>query len=418
MSPTLRTLRCVVCGADAALAHRTKCPSCGGILDARYDGSPEAWRAAFVAAVRDATPGMWRWRATLPVPRHGTPVQLGEGDTPLIAAERPDAWGAVPGLRFKCETANPTGSFKDRPASVALSMARAWGVPGVVTASSGNAGASVAAYAARAGLPSVVLVPDDLPAGKASQIALYGPILIAVRGHFSRAYDLALDWAERSGWYDVTSTLLSAFPTECNKTVAYELWRQAPRVPDWILIPVSSGPLLVGIAKGFAELRHAGLVDREPRLVAVQAAGCAPIAAAYDAGRDEVDAWGDPETVASGIRDPLQGYADDGTRTLEIARRSGGSALAVDDDAILDAAEAMARYEGVAAEPTGAVAVAGARRMIADGRIGREDTVVCLVTGHGLKDPAAYLDRSADPIPIDPEPAALTAALATVGVLT
>lgn len=352
----------------------------------------------------------------MPVPHHVNPVQLGEGDTPLVAAERPEAWGAVPGLRFKCETANPTGSFKDRPASVALSMARSWGVPGVVTASSGNAGASVAAYAARAGLPSVVLVPDDLPVGKASQIALYGPTLIAVRGHFSRAYDLALGWAERSGWYDVTSTLLSAFPTEGNKTVAYELWRQAPRVPDWILVPVSSGPLLVGIAKGFAELRRAGLIDREPRLVAVQAAGCAPIAAAYDDGRDDVRAWGEPSTVASGIRDPLQGYADDGTRTLETARNTGGMALAVDDHAILDAADAMARHEGVAAEPTGAVAVAGALRMIADRRIAPDHEVVCLVTGHGLKDPAAYVGRTAEPYRIEPDPAALTDALASLGV--
>jgi threonine synthase len=412
----LSTLVCVVCGAPAPLDRRTKCPACGGILDARYQGDAADLRAAFEAALRgraalNAGP-MWRWRAFLPIASDVSPVTLGEGGTPLLRAERPERWGGVSDFWFKAETANPTGSFKDRPGAVALTKARELGVPGVVTASSGNAGASVAAYAARAGLPAIVLVPDDLPPGKAAQIALHGPVLLSVRGHFSRAYDLALAWADRSGWYDVTSSFLSAFPTEGNKTVAYELWEELGRVPDWVLVPVSTGPLLVGTLKGFDELRRAGLTDRVPRMVAVQASGCAPIARAFNAGDDEVLAWGEPRTVASGIRDPLQGYADDGTLTLRCVRSSGGAVIAVGDDAILDAAVALARHEGQAAEPTGAVALAGAIRMIHDGAIAPDDSVVCLVTGHCLKDVEAYATRLSPAVAIQPNVEALLEALA------
>lgn len=363
------------------------------------------------ARVQTPAATMWRWRAFLPVAPDVSPVTLGEGGTPLLRAERPERWGGVSDFWFKAETANPTGSFKDRPVAVALTKARELGVPGVVTASSGNAGASVAAYAARAGLPAIVLVPDDLPPGKAAQIALHGPRLVSVRGHFSRAYDLALAWAERSGWYDVTSSLLSAFPTEGNKTVAYELWEDLGRVPDWVLVPVSTGPLLVGTLKGFEELRHAGLTDRVPRMVAVQASGCAPIARAYDAGDDEVLAWGEPRTVASGIRDPLQGYADDGTLTLGCVRSSGGSVIAVDDDAILAAGVALARHEGQAAEPTGAVALAGAVSMIRNRDIAPDDSVVCLVTGHCLKDLDAYAMHRSPSVAVEPNLQALIEAL-------
>ncbi|MEX2541973.1 MAG: threonine synthase [Trueperaceae bacterium] len=403
MPPELEALECVDCGKEAALTHRTKCPRCGGILDARYRGDSEEWRQSFLTARASAERSMWRWRQLLPTAIGDSPVTLGEGGTPLVRSERPTEWGGVRDLWFKVENANPTGSFKDRPVSMALTKAREWGVGGVVTASSGNAGAAVAAYAARAGLPAVVLVPDDLPTGKAAQIAMHGATLLSVTGHFSRAYDLALAWAQRSGWYDVTSTLLSAYPTEANRTVAWELWSELGRVPDWILVPVSSGPLLVGIHKGFEELRQCGLIDRLPRMVAVQAAGCAPIARAFDAGDVEVEAWGDPKTVASGIRDPLQGYANDGTLTLRRVRESRGAVIAVDDQAIMDAADAIAIKEGVAAEPTGAVAVAGAIRMIEQGEIAPDASVVCMVTGHGLKDLGAYLGRRNEAISIAPD---------------
>ena len=398
--PALLHLRCTGCGKEHPDGERYKCPACGAILDAVYRDDPSRVRGVLAGAPRRS---LWDFAELLPIATDLPPATLGEGWTPLLAAERSAAWAGMAGLWLKLESSNPTGSFKDRPVSIAVHKAREWGVDGVITASSGNAGAAVAAFAARAGLPAVVLVPADLSPGKASQIALHGPRLLPIDGHFSRAYDLALAWARETGWYNVTSTLLSAYPTEANKTVAYEIVTQLGRAPDWVLIPVSSGPLLVGTWKGFVELAAAGLVDRLPRMVAVQAAGCAPIARAFDRGDADVTAWAEPVTVAAGIRDPLQGYADDGSLTLRRVRESAGAVVAVDDTRILEAGGLLARYEGVAAEPTGAVAVAGAMEMVADGRIARDETVVCLVTGHGLKDLEPYARGRAPWAPIPPD---------------
>lgn len=397
---SLLHLRCTGCAKEHALSERYKCPACGAILDAVYRHEPTIVQSVLAKASRRS---LWDFAELLPGTTDLPPATLGEGWTPLLAAERSQAWAGITDLWLKLESSNPTGSFKDRPVSVAVHKAREWGVDGVITASSGNAGAAVAAFAARAGLPAIVLVPADLSQGKANQIALHGPRLIPVEGHFSRAYELASAWAQATGWYNVTSTLLSAYPTEGNKTVAYEIVAQLGRVPDWVLIPVSSGPLLVGSWKGFTELAAAGVIDRLPRMVAVQAAGCAPIARAFDRGDADVVAWDEPVTVAGGIRDPLQGYADDGSLTLRRVRDSAGAVIAVDDTRILEAGGLLARHEGVAAEPTGAVAVAGAMAMLFDGRISRDETVVCLVTGHGLKDLEPYSRERAPWAPIPAE---------------
>lgn len=398
----LVSLQCTTCGAVHAPFERYKCSACGGILDAVYDTTPAAARTLLEQAVHAEVRTMWAFKRLLPLSSQIEPVSLGEGWTPLLHAQRSAEWAGLSKLSLKVESANPTASFKDRPVSVALSKAREFGVEGVITASSGNAGAAVAAYAARASLPAIVLVPEGLPNAKLAHITSYGAQVFALQGHFSGAYELALGWAEASGWYDVTTTLLSAFPTEGNKTVAYELWLQQRSVPDWILIPVSAGPLLVGIWKGYQELQHAGLIDHLPRMVAVQAAGCAPIARAFARGDTTVRAWDDPITVASGIRDPLQGYVNDGSLTLRRVRESGGAAIAVTDPEILHAAAMMAQHEGQAAEPTGAVAVAGAMMMAREGRIAPDASVVCLLTGHVLKDPSALSEDGARPITIAP----------------
>jgi threonine synthase len=409
----IQKLVCTSCDRAFDLEQRYKCPACSGTLDAVYAAEPEDVRALMDLAARGPRTSMWCFAPLLPV-RNGTvPVTIGEGWTPLVRAARATTWAGVADAHLKIEAANPTGSFKDRPISVALTKATELGVHAVVTASSGNAGAALAAYAARAGLPAVVLVPDGLPGTKLTPASLYGARIIAVEGHFSRAYELAAAWAEATGALNVTSTLLSAFTTEGNKTVAYELWLQLGRVPEWVLIPVSSGPLLVGIFKGFRELRDAGVTAAVPRMVAVQASGCAPITRAFDLGATEVEAWADPVTVASGIRDPLQGYAEDGTLTLRRVRESGGLAIAVDDADIMAAAQVMAREEGLAAEPTGAVAVAGLIAMARRGLIGADETVVCLVTGHVLKDPDAFVRQLRLPPPpvITPDLTALRVVL-------
>lgn len=380
MSPTLRTLGCVVCGAEAALTRRTKCPTCGGILDARYDGTPEAWRATFVAAAGDPAPGMWRWRATLPVPDHERPVHLGEGDTPLIASERPDAWGAVPGLSFKCETANPTGSFKDRPAAVALSMARAWGVPGVVTASSGNAGASVAAYAARAGMEAHVFVPAYASPDKRAQIGVYGAQIEAVPGSREEAKREAIQTAAKEGVAYASHAYHPCFLLG-QETVAWELWEQLDgKAPDWYVVPVGQGVHLLGMWLGFRRLRRAGLVDRIPRLVGVQAALLAPVCEAFEAGLEDVPGLElTSPTLAEGlaIPKPIRGQ-----RVLEAIRSSGGNCVSVSEEQI-SAARREAALQGFYIEPTSATALAAVE--IVHQMAAPEDVIVVPLTGSGLK---------------------------------
>lgn len=399
-----------MCAATHPLTVSYKCPTCGGILDVVYDFGAATIRDVMQSARTQVGTSMWAFRDLLPIASTTQPVSLGEGLTPVIETVN-TRWGGRAWL--KLEGSNPTGSFKDRPVSVAVTRAVELGAPGVITASSGNAGAAMAAYAARAGLPSVTLVPDGLPPGKLAQIAAPGTRLLAVRGNFSRAYELAQEWAARTGWLNVTTTQLSAFPTEGNKTVAYELVLQLGAVPDWVLIPVSSGPLLVGALKGFEELRTAGLIDKVPRMVAVQAEGCAPIAKAFAEGSTQVREWETPETIATGIKDPLQGYSDDGTRTLALARSSNGAVVAVSDKAILAAVKHLANSTGVLAEPTGAVGVAGLDAIWQLGDHGpREgDSVVCMVTGHGLKDLGTIGGLVEPPTVIEPELSALERAL-------
>lgn len=409
----IKSLVCTHCGLEHGLDMLYKCPACEGTLDAQYYTQPDQMRALFNSASLGKRESMWTFSPLLPVDADRRPVSLGEGWTPLLKVGNASNWFSLVDIHLKIEAANPTGSFKDRPVSVALTKACELGLSEVVTASSGNAGVSVAAYSARAGLNSVVIVPDGLPPSKLVPISLCGARVIAVRGHYSRAYQLARAWAEETGAFNVTSTLLSAFTTEGNKTVAYELWLQLKRVPDWILVPVSSGPLLVGTFKGYVEMHNAGLIDRLPRMVAVQASGCAPIARAFDRGDERVVPWDEPNTVARGIADPLQGYEDDGTLTLRRVRESGGVAMDVSDLEILEAVKMLARLEGLLVEPTGAVAAAGLKRLIASGRIKPGESAVCLITGHGLKDPIS-LGRElelAKPPAIEPTIKALRSSL-------
>ncbi len=394
MSDWVAHLQCSRCHTIHSSSVLYKCPKCGGILEVayRWEGRPKSLPVEDILARRPES--MWQFRELLPLSSHAIPVSIHEGWTPLIPTERLGRKSGMPFLWVKNEAANPTGSFKDRPVSVAVSKALELGMQGVVTASSGNAGASVAAYAAKGGLPALVLAPTTTPTGKLSQIAMCGATVVLVRGSYSDCWRLAHVVAKRLGWYNITTTFLSAFPTEGNKTVAYEIYLQLGNsVPDWVIVPVGAGPLLVGILRGFRDLVLLGLAHRVPRMVAVQAQGCAPIARAFEAGAREVTAWGVPATIASGIADSLQGYEDDGTHTLNSCRRSDGQVVSVSDEEILAAMEALAMEEGLLFEPTAAAPLAGARKLSSQGVIRPEDHIVLMGTGHGLKDPVAMQAR-------------------------
>lgn len=375
-------LACHRCDWSGGLSNLYACPACGASLFVTYASPP----GRPSGAGGDDGGGMWRHRTSLPVSAGAEPVTLGEGGTPLLRAGRLQTAGR---LLLKNETANPTASFKDRPVAVAATVARELGLTGLVCASTGNTGVAVAAYAARAGLPAVCVVPEATPPTKLLQIEAVGARIVRVGGDYSDAYALALIAAEDYGWANLTSTYVNPYMLEGDKTVAYEVLEQlGGNAPDWVLVPVGAGPLLSAIYKGFEELGASG--EDGPRMVAVQAAGCAPIARAFEAGAEEVDAWDRPvETAASSIADALRGYPEDGTRTLSVVRRSGGRAVSVFEEETRAAMNDLAGSEGLLVEPGAAVAVAAYERLAVENVIEGGQTVVIVLTGHGLKDPDA-----------------------------
>ena len=274
---------------------------------------------------------MWRHASQLSVGDAGTIVSLREGNTPLHRADRlAAALGFEGALWIKDETVNPSGSFKDRLISAAISKAKELDAPGVLCASSGNAGASTAVYAARAGMTARILVPERTPAGKLGQIRAHGATLELVPGHYSNSYARGLALAAETGFANLTTTYLNPYGVDALKLVGQEILDALGEAPTHVLILTGSGPLVKGVVQGFREAGQTG-----PVTVAVQAEGCAPIVAAYDASAREVTPWGEPTTFASGISDLLIGYAGDGTYTLDrCVRNSGGMAIAVSDAAI------------------------------------------------------------------------------------
>ncbi len=401
-------LCCVRCRRTAALTgFPYHCPICGGILLIEHDLS--GW-----TGVDPTMPGMERYRKLLPLDTDSRLLSLGEGGTPLIAATRlGESIGNVEVL-LKNETVNPTGSFKDRALAVMTTRARDEGYGRVISSSSGNAGISSAAYAARARIEATVVAPDTTKQTKLAQLTVHGARVVRVRGSTSDTYELAKAAAETGEWANLTTTFLSPLATAGFKTIGYELADQLDgRAPDWVIAPISAGPILVAVATAFREYHAAGRVDRVPRMVCAQAAGCAPIARAFEEGAENVTAWSDPpETIATAIADPLRGYEDDGTLTLRVVRETEGVALTVTDDAIRRAIRCLAELEGVFAEPSGAVPLAALVILRTRGVIRAGSRVVCLITGHGLKDPTAA-DQDVDMPLIEPDTAELFEALAT-----
>jgi len=375
---------CTACGRSYELGRIYRCERCDGPLDIQYDYTAIP-RTSFDPTQGVRADGIWVHRDLLPV-SPGSMVSLGEGRTPLLRCDRLGARLGLSSLWIKDETRQPTGSFKDRPLSVAVSKAREFGIDTVVTASSGNAAASMSAYAARAGLRAVVLVPASTPSSKLMQMLASGSHVVRVAGSVSDCIQLVRAATQEFGWYNATSTFENPYSVEGDKTVAYEIAAELDwRCPQWIVVPTGAGPLPVGIWKGFAEMRRAELVSTVPCLVAAQAAGCAPIARAFLAGDAMVTPWQAPNTVASGIQDPLVGYSQDGTFTLQVVRESGGYAVAASDEAILAAVHLMSQTEGLYGEPTVGAALAAVMDLRNGGSIHKSDEVVIVSTGHGLK---------------------------------
>ncbi len=383
MKSYLTGLECTACGQtfDCAALHGT-CSKCDGVLFARYD--LDRLRQDVEPGRLAGRPGaMWRFFELLPVLDPAHVVTLGEGGTPLLRAENLGRALGLKDLRIKDEGLNPTLTFKARGMAAAVSKARELGVRRVVVPSAGNAAGAAAAYCAKAGIEAHVFMPAGAPeANRKESVALGGHVTL-VEGHIGDVAGVARQRMTGRDAFDL-STFREPYRAEGKKTMALELaldlgWR----MPDVIVYPTGGGTGLVGMWKGFQELLALGWVEGPPpRMVAVQAAGCQPIVQAFHEGADACDPWPEPRTVAQGLEVPKP-FADG--LVLQALRESGGTALAVSDDAMRDAMVEMASMEGVLPCPEGAATLCGLRELLATGFVRPDDRVVLLNTGSGLK---------------------------------
>lgn len=384
-------LCCKKCKTEYSLEKIYKCPSCGGILDVIYDYKKLNQEALFDKS--NINNGIWKYKDLLPINDENNIVTLGEGNTPLVKANNlNEELGIKNNIYLKLENTNPSGSFKDRPISVGISKAKEFNADTVVIASTGNASASTSAYAAHAGLNCVVCVPQNTSTNKVSQAIAHGAHVVYVEGSFSDSYKMAIEASEAFGWINTTTTFLNPYTYEGNKTVAYELWEQMnKKAPDAIIIPIGAGPLLVGMHKGFVELKKLGLIEKLPRLIGVQAEECAPIYEAFLNNLNEVNGWSkDINTVAKGIADPLVGYEDDGTFTLQSILESEGCVISLTEEEILNALSLLSTKEGVYGEPTSATSIGALQKLVSENKIENYENVVCIITGHGLKQASSF----------------------------
>jgi threonine synthase len=386
--PALSHLECFDCGARCDVsAPRSVCPSCGRPLVVRYD----------LARIRAAVPreslgrfgtDLWRYRAMLPFSSSFAPVRLGEGGTPLLPLPRlGDALG-VRELWLKEESPNPTQSFKARGLALAVNGARAWGLRGIALPSAGNAGSAAAAYAAAAGIACRVTIPEDTPEAFALELEAFGAEVKRVVGTIADCGRELGEWAPAPEWWNV-ATFKEPFRLEGKKTLGYEIAEQSGwELPDVILYPTGGGTGLVGMAKAFREMQELVWIgERLPRLVAVQVQGCAPIVRAFERGAARAEPWADATTLAAGLRVPSP-FAD--TLILDAVRKSGGTAVAVSEEEMLDAMLELSEQEGVFACPEGGATLAALRQLRTSGEIAADARVVIYDTGSGLKYPEAW----------------------------
>ncbi len=376
--PDISHLECSRCRQTvSASVPQTVCPTCAGSLYVRYDFSHlVGTRPDEVVGRSTARPwmGMWRYSAVLP---DIAPVTLGEGWTPVLQSRR------YANVVVKEEGANPTGAFKARGLALAVTMARHYGLRKLAVPSAGNAGGALAAYCAAAGIECHIFMPKDVPMANQVEGAAYGAHVTLVDGLISDCARMVNERKQAEGWFDV-STLKEPFRVEGKKTMGYELVEQNGwKYPDAVFYPTGGGVGLIGMWKAFEEMEQLGWVTgKRPKMIAVQAAGCAPVARAYDAGETVSQMWQNAATFASGLRVPKP-YGD--SIILEIVRESGGCALALTDEELFASVKDWASNEGMLLSPEGAAATAAYDHLIGTGFLKPSDSVVLFNTGSGNK---------------------------------
>jgi threonine synthase len=400
-------LICRECGSTYPSEARYSCDFCFGPLEVSYD--LDAARASLTRESIEAGPAsIWRYGALLPDPGE-EPVDLGAGWTPLRRAQR---LGEELGLRelwLKDDTRNPTGSFKDRVVSVALSSARRLGFSTAACASTGNLATSVAAHAAAIGWPSVTIIPSDLEKSKIAMAAIFGGTVLGVEGNYDDVNRLCVELvAEHEDWA-FANVNLRPYYAEGSKTLAYEIAEQLGwRAPDQVIVPVASGSQFTKVAKGFKEFLELGLIEGEsPVLFGAQAKGCSPVATAFFEGAEVVTPQR-PNTIARSL---AIGNPADGPYVLDELRAHGGDCGSVEDEEILECIGLLARTEGIFAETAGGVTIASLRQMVRRGTIDPDKSTVAIISGHGLKTLDAVVDTATVTATITPTLAAAEEAL-------
>ena len=387
-------LECTRCGEHLSADHpQNICPKDGGVLFARYDLASLKGKLR-PEDLRGRVASMWRYAEALP---DATPVTLGEGFTPMLPSRE------FANVYIKDEGLNPTGSFKARGMSAAVTMARHYGLKKLAAPSAGNAGGALAAYAAAAGLEAYIFMPKDVPIANRMECDYYGAHVTLVDGLISDCGRMVAErinkegWPkDKDGWFDV-STLKEPFRVEGKKTMGYEVAEQLGwKLPDAIIYPTGGGVGMIGMWKAFDEMEELGWIGGErpgsassspkrPKMITVQASGCAPIVKAWEAGKTASEMWADASTFAAGLRVP-KAYGD--YLILDILKKSGGTAVSATDEEILSATRHWASVEGVFAAPEGAASLVAYQKLRASGFLRAEDTVVLFNTGSAYK----YLD--------------------------
>ncbi|MCK4953419.1 threonine synthase [Candidatus Bathyarchaeota archaeon] len=393
----MKGLKCRECGREYPLIKIYACEHCFAPLEIVYDlDSIKLNKGSF----RNRARTVWRYHELLPIYDKTNIVDLGAGYTILHKCHRlADALG-IKNLYMKDDTVNPTNSFKDRPATVAVSKAQEFGAKAVGCASTGNLAAAVAAHAAKAGLPCYVFIPADTEANKVLQAATYGAKILSVNGTYDETNRLAAQASEEYGWA-FANINIRPYYVEGSKTLAFEVCEQLGwSTPDSIVVPTGSGALLCAIWRAFNQFNELGLIDNKRiKVTAAQPHGCSPIVSAFKSNSSDVEPIEKPNTIAKSL---AIGDPGDGLYTLRAIRESGGVAESATDEEILEAIQLLAKTEGIFAEPAGGVAIAVLKKLIDLGEIAPDEKIVCCITGSGFKASESILGSVSRPLEIEP----------------